>query len=150
MMDIRPHRAIVVIVVPKTLDQVPMRDIYSARQKRRWAFAIVHPYCEAEFRRRYGKLPWDRVWVEDFSDPDVLERLIAEVQAEAEKPYPIQREESPRPLVWPERDEEKREKREKPQRTWWRKPTQARTRWAKHVPQWAEELREAARRFSSD
>lgn len=90
-MLVEADHALVLIVVPKNFDSLPLEEIYTARGKGYWVFSIVEKSLEGRFHQVYGDLPWDEVWVVDLNDGLALEKVLAEVRVRAEerKPKPV-------------------------------------------------------------
>lgn len=117
------EHAIILIVVPKNVDEIPLMDVYEAARNRKWAFAIVEASCAATFQERYGDLPWDQVWTVDLNDDMALEKALAEAQAKAKEPRPLPPPAATRPWPspFPEPTPEPRHRKRLSKPTWKRK-----------------------------
>jgi len=124
-MLVEARHALVLVVVPKNLPNLPMKEVYEAHQKGRWTFAIVATQCAEEFNRLYGDLPWDQTWFIDLTDELALEKALAEVQAKAQEKKPIPRPAVPTPALRPDEYsweiEPKEKKRKRPEWVSWKR-----------------------------
>ena len=133
-MLVEARHALVLVVVPKNLPDLPMKEVYEAHQKGRWAFAIVATQCAEEFNRLYGDLPWDQTWFIDLMDDLALEKALAEVQVKAQERKPIPRPAVPAPAfrpspnIWEPKPEEKR-----------KRPEFVSARWARTHSNWSDQ-----------
>ena len=133
-MLVEARHALVLVIVPKNLQNLPMKEVYEAHQKRRWAFAIVATQCAEEFNRLYGDLPWDQTWFIDLADELALEKALAEVQAKAQEKKPIPRPSVPTPAFRPSPTNWTPKPKDKKQRHPVVSP-----RWSKTHSQWTDE-----------
>lgn len=84
-MLVEADHALVLVVVPKNIESLPMQEVYRTHEKEDWVFAIVEVSCSGRFKELFGDLPWDQVWYIDLRDEHALEKALAEVRAKAEK-----------------------------------------------------------------